>query len=241
VCEDSSVPRHPSKGESERSSYRARLTEGGLRNDRRREATLHAILAATRSAAASTGLGGLTAGAIAAEAGVTLGTFYNYFDSKEAALAEVMDRAGAAIRDRAAVVDADVDPALSLAHSIRVLTRALDEDPFIRELFVDVGVFDPARRSTYGAGLAHRIQAGLDAGVFHVDDPTVAMAAVAGAVTAAVLVWQRGFVDADPGEQLAGHALQILGLPRARAARIALSAEPSGTGRGSDRAGLART
>src|ERR1700744_3395202 len=116
-------------------------------------------------------------------ADVGMGSFYNYFDSKEelfeAAVADVLDAHGAMLDRLTESID---DPAETFAASFRLTGRLFRQRPQESEILLAHG---PALLSGQ-RGLAPRalrdIRAGVDAGRFRVDDPELALAMAGGAL-----------------------------------------------------------
>jgi AcrR family transcriptional regulator len=89
-------------------------------NARMREATREKLLAAALAAFARHGYGGASLRSIAAEAGVSPGAVYLYFQSKEGLLHELFARSMADVRASFAAAQAEPDPTRRLETLVRV-------------------------------------------------------------------------------------------------------------------------
>lgn len=148
-------------------------------------------------------------------ADVGLGSFYNHFDSKEqlfaAAVADVLDAHGAML-DR--LTGSITDPAETFATSLRLTGRLFRRRPQESEILLANG---PALLSS-DRGLAPRalrdIQAGVDAGRFHVDDPELALAMAGGALLGLgkLLRDDPDRDDASAADSVTENVLRLLGL-----------------------------
>jgi AcrR family transcriptional regulator len=174
--------------------------------DRRRH-----ILAAALRVTRRTGMGGARMEAIAAEARVSKGTLYNYFDSKESLLLEmVVDRFRAGSEIVGAAMGQATDPAEALAGLIEGLGRLVDRQaadyPLLFQAWSVVAhapdrkeeLFGPLRElfRTWTDGTQGVLESGVASGVFA---PDLDAPAVARAMTALVagLLFRATF---DPAE-----------------------------------------
>jgi AcrR family transcriptional regulator len=148
-------------------------------------------------------------------ADVGLGSFYNHFDSKEqlfaAAVVDVLDAHGAML-DR--LTGSITDPAETFATSFRLTGRLFRRRPRESEILLANG---PALLSS-DRGLVPRalrdIQAGVDAGRFHVDDPELALAMAGGALLGLgkLLRDDPDRDDASAADSVTENVLRLLGL-----------------------------
>jgi AcrR family transcriptional regulator len=213
---------------SDRARYRARLeqTERPLRPDKRRDRTREELLQAATRVVARDGANATSVAAIAKEAGMTSGTFYNYFDSKDAAVTAVIERAGDQLRAVATAASAEVDPAEGLAVAIRLLFAVLGTEPHLRRFVVTAGLRDPQLRAPFTAGLAGRVHNGVEAGLFRPETVEVGVFSALGVVAAALGAWDSGALTDDPSAEVATQILCIFGVSRRDATRIAQRAVP---------------
>lgn len=189
---------------------------------RRKQRTRAALIAAAQSFIAAGKLN-VPVLEITQAADVGMGSFYNHFDSKDelfdAALTEVLDVHGALLDELTASLD---DPAEAFARSFRLTGRLFRSRPQESKVLLasglsllnsDRGVAPRARRD---------VKAGIEAGRFEVDDLTLAMAVVGGALLGLgqLLHDEPDRDDALAADAVTEHVLKLLGMPADEARRI---------------------
>jgi AcrR family transcriptional regulator len=188
----------------------------------KRDRTRSALLVAVQQALLESPAPSLSVPRVIALAGVSQGTFYNYFDSLESAV----DAVGLLLLvEHARVVD-DVtggidDPAVLFSHSTRVtLSLAASGGGYGRLLF-DSGL--PVDRFLAGmrARMGLDVAAGLERGRFRIDEPEVVLAMASGSILGVALDLHRGSLPSAAIEQTAERLLRDLGLSARTAARVA--------------------
>ncbi|CAM3303751.1 TetR/AcrR family transcriptional regulator [Mycobacterium frederiksbergense] len=156
-------------------------------------------------------------------ADVGMGSFYNYFDSKEelfaAAVAEALEAHGALLD----VLTADVeDPAEAFACRFRLTGRLFRRRPQESQILLANGV----ALLTSDRGLAPRalrdIEAAVGAGRFSVDDPQLALAVAGGAIMGlgALLSSDPDRDDARAADSVTADVLRLFGMSAADAAEV---------------------
>ncbi len=95
----------------------------------RAAATVDAILEAGLQLLDADGVAALTTNRIAQRAGVSIGTLYQYFDSKEDVLAALADRRAAAVRDEIARTVIERPGVGSVRAIVRALTHSFEGPP----------------------------------------------------------------------------------------------------------------
>jgi len=206
------------------SSVSASTKGGPTRLDRRKARTRQALIdAAIRLIAEGRGERA-SIQEITEVADIGFGSFYNHFESKdqlfETASSEVLERWGRMI-DRATT--GITDPAEVFSLSLRLSARLSWTHPEVARFITGAGLdlLDAP------GGLAPRalrdIQAGQAAGQFSVADPEVALSAVAGGLIGLLRLHQRHpqRVKESSVDELADACLRLLGLPAAKARRLA--------------------
>jgi AcrR family transcriptional regulator len=120
-------------------SDRAPIREGyqRARSEAEKEDRRRKILDTAETTIADYGLEQLTMGALAEQAGISKGTLYLYFESKQAVLHELFERHYAAWRDR---LIARIEPGMSDADFCAVFFRSTRSDSFLDS---DVPLADP--------------------------------------------------------------------------------------------------
>lgn len=195
------------------------------RVERQRLRTRRLLLDAGRTLIAAKGVASLRIQDITEEADVALGSFYNYFQSKEDLLEAVIteslsDLTSAIITN----VEDGTDPAEVVAlANLRVIRLAYDEPDFARlivnighseELFGDA-VHNPARIA---------VERGIESGRFVVADIEVLLTAVIGGAFALIRDILNGRHGANAHHAFARHVLASLGLPAREAEAIVRAA-----------------
>jgi AcrR family transcriptional regulator len=155
-------------------------------------------------------------------AGVSRGTFYNYFRSDDALLAAVAEEVGNQI---VAIVDPVVrdlpDPGARVASGVRLVLAIARAHPRLAAFLARVGPPAVGAQSRATASLTRDLADGIGSGRFADVDARLAVDLVIGPVLAGfhTIVTRRvpaGYVDA-----MARSVLQALGVPRATARRLA--------------------
>ncbi len=206
------------------SSASAGTAEGPTRLDRRKARTRQALIAAAIRLIAEGRGDRASIQEITEEADIGFGSFYNHFESKdllfETASSEVLERWGRMI-DRA--TDGITDPAEVFSVSLRLSARLSWTHPEVARFITGAGLdlLDAP------GGLAPRamrdIEAGQVAGQFSGAATEVALSAVAGGLIGLLRLHQRHpeRVEESSVDELAEACLRLLGLPAAKAKRLA--------------------
>ncbi|KPK17311.1 MAG: hypothetical protein AMJ62_01205 [Myxococcales bacterium SG8_38] len=157
------------------------------RVSRRRRRTRARLLRAALELMAERGMEGVAINEITDIADVGFGTFYNYFESKEAIydalIEEVVEGFGSALDRIAKHVD---DPAEVLAASVRYTVEHAYEEPLWGSFLVQSGFSGRALERGLGPRMLRDLKRGMEAGRFQVHDLPVTLVAVRGAVLSAI-------------------------------------------------------
>jgi len=115
------------------------VSEKERRNPRqmRAEATVDAILDASFQLLEAEGVEGLTTNHIAARAGVSIGTLYQYFANKQDILAALAQRRAASVRDAIAETIIREPHIGSVRQIVRALMHGFEGSPRTREALLD--------------------------------------------------------------------------------------------------------
>lgn len=194
-------------------------SEGSVR---KRDRTRASLLAAAQELVLERGLATLSIQDITDRAGVALGTFYNYFRTREDvadAIAELLQRAYHADVD--AIIAGLDDPARIFAASARQTLHWITPGSDVGRLLFESGV--PMFRYALDIRLRalRDVQDGIAAGVFRVDDLAVIQTLLAGIVVGASIDLYFGGLDPSKIPAVVERALVLLGVPPARARRVA--------------------
>jgi AcrR family transcriptional regulator len=198
-----------------------RATEG-RRERRKRETRARLVEAATRVI----GRGGLAAATIATvteAADVGFGTFYSYFASLEELLQEaVAEILGALAESNDALVAGESDPAAALAIGLRHTVGLAERDPATAAFAISL--IHSGRREPWEQ-LSRRmvcdLRQGFAAGRFRAAGGAVLTEMLSGSVLAVMRGRLEGRLGPKAGEELAAHALRLLGVEAEEAQGIA--------------------
>lgn len=154
-------------------------------------------------------------------AGVSRGTFYNYFKTNEELFVAV---ATAVSNEILRIVDPVAlghdDPAARVACGIRLVVELARKHPILAEFLVRGGPTALTYGSLVTEVVPRDLELGIASGRFSVADPRVAFDLLLGPVTLAFHTVLAADVGEAYGQQLAQGVLQSLGVPKASAARI---------------------
>jgi AcrR family transcriptional regulator len=201
------------------------------RNTRHRRETRARLLAAGRRLIGAFGFEGVAVAQIAEEADVAVGSFYNYFLSKEDLLESVSAASAATLTDTLDALTADMaDPAERVAAVARHMVRLAESDPEWTWFMVRASETFPNLLEDVSAPIARHVLAGVAAGRFATDDPTVAVTAVGGALLRVMRAILVGTVGPHADRIVAEQILRLLGLdsPAARATVARARSYPRG-------------
>ncbi len=191
------------------------------RTERQRLRTRRQLLDAGRSLIAAKGVGGLRIQEITEQADIALGSFYNYFGSKEDLLEAVIteslsDLASAVITN----VEDDTDPAEVVAlANLRVIRLAYDEPDFAR-LIVNIAHSEAVFGDAVHAPARIAVERGVESGRFVVADIEVILTAVIGGAFALIREILDGRHGPHAHEAFARHVLAALGVSSVEAEAI---------------------
>ncbi|MFD4503903.1 TetR/AcrR family transcriptional regulator [Streptomyces sp. NPDC058457] len=188
----------------------------GNRFERRRAETRQALVRAARRILAETGDTSASIQAIAEQADVGFGSFYNHFESKqalfEAAVVDALEEFGQAFDERLTGID---DPAELVAAGFRLSARMADSHPELMQVLRRRGLGHIHSENGLTRRALRDVQVGMASGRFTAVDPTVALCALGGSLLSLVeLRFARPEVDGDEAAaNLAEMALRMLGVP----------------------------
>ena len=192
------------------------------RVQRRQARTRAGLIAAAQRLFAAKGIEATTIAEIAEEADIAVGSFYNYFETKEelltALLASALTKQLALLQERQAAVE---DPAEKISVAHRHLVRLAAGEPNLAWLLVRFEVPHRTGRAALGEPAREDIRVGIEAGRFALANPEVAMQASGGALLAVIHSVLLGDLDPGCAEEHAAGVLRSLGMPAAEAAEIA--------------------
>lgn len=200
----------------------AKAPTAGGRVERRKARTRAGLLAAARELFAAQGVQRTTVAEIAEHADIAIGSFYNYFRTKEelldALLEEELTKQLRALQARQAKVE---DPAEKISIAHRHLIRAAHEDPDWAWLLVRLEVPYRIAWSVLGQAAERDLREGVKAGRFHLANERLALNASGGALFAVIHAQLVGERSEHADSEHAEGVLRSLGLDNDEAAAIA--------------------
>jgi AcrR family transcriptional regulator len=176
------------------------------RREENKSAKRERLLVAGRDAFLAEGWAAASIERIAAEAGVARGTFYLYFESKDALFAEVagplFDGIAGAIdrcRDQLATVeDADGAHAVYVALGLELTMTLLAAQDLVRVYFAEArapgfgGVYVRGRMATIEATIAELLRAAVARGLLRPHDARIVTLVMIGGVERLIQAWLEG-------------------------------------------------
>jgi AcrR family transcriptional regulator len=199
-----------------------RTAPAGGRVERRKARTRAGLLGAARELFAANGLQETTIAEIAERADIAIGSFYNYFRTKEDLLDALLEEELAGqlrlLQARQAQV---ADPAEKISVAHRHLVRSAQEDPTWAWLIVRLEVPYRIAWSVLGRAAEQDLREGIEAGQFDVANPMLALKASGGALFAVIHARLAGELGEGADSEHAEGVLRSFGLDRAGAADIA--------------------
>lgn len=188
---------------------------------RKRERTQQQLIRAAIRVIAAEGLAATTPGQIAAAAGVTSVTFYNYFGSKAEVVSAVALFIAETLRQRSVPSRAALATGAErmAAGCLRYLHLA-EMSPAFAMLVLEVAEAEPALLERIGAFVQTELRAGIRDKDFVAQREAAAIDLVIGAIMRGMRRIARGDAPRSYRGDVTVAILGGLGLPRAKAARI---------------------
>ena len=194
----------------------------GGRIERRKARTRANLLAAARHLFAGRGVEHTTIAQIADHAEIAIGSFYNYFSTKDELLDAVIEEALSEQLHLLQLRQAQVsDPAERVSVANRHLVRAVRTDSDWAWLLVRLEFPRRVAWSVLGDAVRRDMHAGIRTGRFQVTNPTLALNASAGALFAVIHAQLLGEGSGNADSEHAEGVLRSFGLDPVEAAVIA--------------------
>ncbi|MEA2171523.1 MAG: hypothetical protein QOF76_4823 [Solirubrobacteraceae bacterium] len=192
------------------------------RRERRKLETRDRLLTAARELIGDTGAAGLRIQDVTERADVGFGTFYTYFETKdalvEAVIADAMTRAATAIGTRALEYD---DPAETASISYRRFLRYAEDEPQVAAVLVGLEGAEELFENSLTVFARQTLQRGIDSGRFDIEDLELCLTSVAAAALAGIRGVLSGRISPDADVAGATMMLRGFGLDHASASEIA--------------------
>lgn len=192
------------------------------RRARKAERTRRSILDAARAQMAAGGPESVTISAITERADLGLGTFYNYFKSRDelidAVIYDVVETLGRRLDD----LTKDMSDAAEIySFSLRHLMHTAVSDPVWGWFVVRLGIAQEGLLSSLGPRASRDIQKGVDSGRFDVSDVPLASAMTFGALLSAMHSYLDDGTATDPSQRYSENLLRMVGVAKDEARRVA--------------------
>ena len=212
----------PAQGQKATSPGRRSAGKRPDRRARRSQEIRQRLIRAAQRVMAKEGVDAATIQQITEAADVGFGSFYNYFESKEAIIKaivkETIESFGDAL-DR--IAESASTPAEVLSASVRYTVARAIEDETWGWFLIQSGLSMPTFRVGLVRRMARDIDIGIREGSFQVNDRDSVVYAASGAVLAIMSAQLRGEIGDDAPRRTAEIVLRMLGLSRTEAARVA--------------------
>lgn len=188
----------------------------------KRERTRRLLIAAAIKVFSARGVAASAVPEIAAAADVTIGTVYNHFRSKAEIASAVAVEIAKTIRARSAPGRAQLTSGTEqMAAGCRRYLGLAESSPSWALLILDVASIDPAFRKTITGFVATELRKGVRSGEFAVDSESAALDLVIGATMEGMRNIALGTAHKAHATQVTAAILRSLGVPPARARRVA--------------------
>jgi AcrR family transcriptional regulator len=183
-------------------------------HDRRRDRTRRALAAATRELIAEQGLTGLQTREVAKRAGVSPGSFYNHFASKdelvEAVIADALQALTIAMTTKR---DPDQDPAQIVGDSMRRFIGLVEHDPELARFIVELHRADALMSAVVYPEGRRALSDGVACGRFADIDVETTLVSVLGGALALMRAMLAGTLPPDAATDFTQTTLRGLGVP----------------------------
>lgn len=157
-------------------------------------------------------------------AGVSRGSFYNYFDGAEDLLKAVAKQTGNELMQAVApVVEARDDPAERVSAGVRSWMQLVEGHPHLAAFFRRAGLYILEQNTQVRADLPRDLIAGMQSNRFTIAELELGFVLVAGTVLAAINTLALGPPPDDYGSKLAQRILMSLGVESDEARLIAFA------------------
>jgi AcrR family transcriptional regulator len=192
------------------------------RRPKKRERTQLQLIEAAMRVFVEKGVSGAPVQAIASEAGLANGTFYNHFASKRELIAAVAAHLLDRLADQIAASSRGLeDPAEWVAVALRHFNEKARVDPVWGNVTVRLGATAGEASQRIAAHMTGDLEEGIRRGRFQVPSRQAAADVVLGAGLMGILSVSTGRADPEHGARIAAMVLRALGLPPDEADEIA--------------------
>ncbi len=197
---------------------------GGGRRERRKARARQRLMDATRELIAESGVAGLRISDITERADLGFGTFYTYFETKDAVVeAVVAETLAELVRSIGTAAVTSEDPAEAAASSFRRFLRFAHEQPDLTRVLVELDRTEPIFETSVRPWARQAIERGCAAGQFTIADTELALVTVASSALGVIRAMLAGVVAAGPETESRGAEMMLraFGVDAEAAHRIA--------------------
>lgn len=193
------------------------------RRETKRTATRARLLQAARDLIGEGGFDAVTIADVTERAEVGFGTFYGYFDTKDAIVSAVVEDAIEQLAEANDALTADIDdPAEVVAVAVRHTLGIVHDDPLFAGFIVRVGASpDDDLWRALRQRLSRDVKRGVQAGRFSAERVAVVAHMIGGSVFAVLRAKVHGELTRTADIHTAASVLVLLGLPEDEAVEIA--------------------
>ncbi len=182
------------------------------RRDRRKAEARQRLLAAAHQLIAKNGVSDLRIGDVTDHADLGFGTFYTYFESKDALIQAVVADVLAGL---AARIGADAleftDPAEAASASYRRFLRFSRDEPELAGVLVELDRVNAIFEDAVTPWAMETLSRGRKSGRFAIDDLNLALTSIVGAALAAIRAILAGRLPAGPRTESRGAEMMLRG------------------------------
>lgn len=182
------------------------------RTARRRRRTRENLIAAVRKLTAEKGVDALTIRDIAEAADIAMGSFYNYFESKEELLSEAVEEI---IFQSGEIIDSinatSSDPLEIIATAFTTFDGIIQNDPILGWFIVRVSAHNPQLTETMYQRFVRDVNQGVESGQFNIPDVPLAVDLVGSSLLAFYRARLMGRADENSVPDFVHMMLRLLG------------------------------
>jgi len=194
------------------------------RRDRRKAEARRRLLSAARQAIAESGIAGVRIGDVTALADLGFGTFYSYFESKDAlvdaVVQEVLSGLGSTIGGAALEIE---DPTEAASVSYRRFLRFGRDEPQLAKVVVELDRANDAFEDAVRPWARAILERGQELGCFDIANVELCLTSIAASALAAISGILNGRIAAGPDTESGGAEMMLRGLGVDRAAAHAIA------------------
>lgn len=182
------------------------------RRERRKARAREKLLTAARQLIAENGVSALRIGDVTDRADLGFGTFYTYFESKEALVeAVVADTLTGLASSIGATAVAASDAARAAADAYRRFLRFATSEPELARLVVELNRADAAFEDSVRPWARETLEHGCASGQFAIEDIELALVSISAAALAAIRAILSGLLEPGPETESRGAEMMLRG------------------------------